>query len=170
MQAIRKVREEFGLTNVIVMIPFCRTVEEGKKVLAVMKEAGLERGKNGLRVYVMAEIPANIILVDEFAKIFDGFSIGSNDLTQLTLGIDRDNGGPIASIANEKNEAVKILIRQLIKGAHKRKRKVGICGQAPSDFPDFAEFVVKEGIDSISLTPDTVLKTILYLGSKKKKK
>ena len=169
-QAIRKVREEFGLTNVIVMIPFCRTVEEGKKVLAVMKEAGLERGKNGLRVYVMAEIPANIILVDEFAKVFDGFSIGSNDLTQLTLGIDRDNGGPIASIANEKNEAVKILIRQLIKGAHKRKRKVGICGQAPSDFPDFAEFVVKEGIDSISLTPDTVLKTILYLGSKGKRK
>jgi len=169
-QAIKKVREEFGLTNVIVMIPFCRTVDEGKKVLAVMKEAGLERGKNGLRVYVMAEIPANIILVDEFAKIFDGFSIGSNDLTQLTLGIDRDNGGPIASIANEKNEAVKTLIRQLIKGAHKRKRKVGICGQAPSDFPDFAEFVVKEGIDSISLTPDTVLKTILYLGSKKKKK
>jgi len=167
-QAIRKVREEFGLTNVIVMIPFCRTVEEGKKVLAVMKEAGLERGKNGLRVFVMAEIPANIILVDEFAKIFDGFSIGSNDLTQLTLGIDRDNGGSISHIANEKNEAVKILIRQLIKGAHKRKRKVGICGQAPSDFPDFAEFVVKEGIDSISLTPDTVLKTMIYLGRKKK--
>ncbi|MFZ2969705.1 MAG: phosphoenolpyruvate synthase [Minisyncoccia bacterium] len=166
-QAIRKVREEFGLTNVIVMIPFCRTVEEGKKVLAVMKEAGLERGKNGLRVYVMAEIPANIILVDEFAKIFDGFSIGSNDLTQLTLGIDRDNGGPISKITNEKNEAVKILIRQLIKGAHKRKRKVGICGQAPSDFPDFAEFVVNEGIDSISLTPDTVLKTMIYLGRKK---
>ncbi|MDF1497951.1 MAG: phosphoenolpyruvate synthase [Patescibacteria group bacterium] len=168
-EAIKKVREEFGLTNVIVMIPFCRTIEEGKKVLAVMKEAGLERGKNGLRVYVMAEIPANIILVDEFAKIFDGFSIGSNDLTQLTLGIDRDNGGAISHIANEKNEAVKILIRQLIKGAHKRKRKVGICGQAPSDFPDFAEFVVNEGIDSISLTPDTVLKTMIYLGKKGKK-
>lgn len=167
-RAIKRVREEFGLTNVIVMIPFCRTVEEGKKVLEVMKEAGLERGKKGLRVYVMAEIPANIILVDEFAKVFDGFSIGSNDLTQLTLGIDRDNGGPIASIANEKNEAVKALIRQLIKGAHKRKRKVGICGQAPSDFPDFAEFVVQEGIDSISLTPDTVLKTMLYLGRKKR--
>ena len=165
-EAIKKVREEFGLTNVIVMVPFCRTVEEGKKVLAVMKEAGLERGKNGLRVYVMAEIPANILLVDEFAKIFDGFSIGSNDLTQLTLGIDRDNGN-LSHIANEKNEAVKILIRQLIKGAHKRKRKVGICGQAPSDFPDFAQFVVKEGIDSISLTPDTVLKTMIYLGKKK---
>ncbi|MEA1936973.1 MAG: phosphoenolpyruvate synthase [Patescibacteria group bacterium] len=165
-EAIKKVREEFGLTNVIVMVPFCRTVEEGKKVLAVMKEAGLERGKNKLRVYVMAEIPANILLVDEFAKIFDGFSIGSNDLTQLTLGIDRDNGN-LSHIANEKNEAVKILIRQLIKGAHKRKRKVGICGQAPSDFPDFAEFVVKEGIDSISLTSDTVLKTMIYLGKKR---
>ncbi len=164
-QAIKKVREEFGLTNVIVMIPFCRTVEEGKKVLAAMKEAGLERGKNSLRVYVMAEIPSNIILVDEFAKIFDGFSIGSNDLTQLTLGIDRDNGG-LSHIANERNEAVKILIKQLIKGAHKRKRKVGICGQAPSDFPDFAEFVIKEGIDSISLTPDTVLKTMIWLGRK----
>ncbi|MCK5475350.1 MAG: phosphoenolpyruvate synthase [Candidatus Pacebacteria bacterium] len=167
-QAIKKVREEFGLTNVIVMVPFCRTVEEGKKVLQVMKEAGLERGKNKLRVYVMAEIPSNIILVDEFAKIFDGFSIGSNDLTQLTMGIDRDNGN-LSHIANEKNEAVKILIRQLIKGAHKRKRKVGICGQAPSDFPEFAEFVVKEGIDSISLTPDTVLKTMIYLGKKGKK-
>jgi len=166
-QAIKKVREEFGLTNVIVMVPFCRTVEEGKKVLEVMREAGLKRGKNKLRVYVMAEIPSNILLVDEFAKIFDGFSIGSNDLTQLTLGIDRDNGN-LSHIANEKNEAVKILIRQLIKGAHKRKRKVGICGQAPSDFPDFAEFVVKEGIDSISLTPDTVLKTMVYLGKKKR--
>ena len=165
-KAIKKVREEFGLTNVIVMVPFCRTVEEGKKVLAVMKEAGLERGKDKLRVYVMAEIPSNILLVDEFAKIFDGFSIGSNDLTQLTLGIDRDNGN-LSHIANEKNEAVKILIKQLIKGAHKRKRKVGICGQAPSDFPDFAEFVVKEGIDSISLTSDTVLKTMIYLGKRK---
>lgn len=163
--AIRKVREEFGLTNVIVMIPFCRTVEEGKKVLAAMEEAGLKRGKNGLKVYVMAEIPSNIILVSEFAKIFDGFSIGSNDLTQLTLGLDRDSG-ILTHIGNEKNEAVKILIRQLIRGAHKRKRKVGICGQAPSDFPDFAEFVVKEGIDSISLNPDTVLKTMVFLGKK----
>lgn len=167
-QAIKKVREKFGLTNVIVMIPFCRTVEEGKKVLAVMKEAGLERGKKGLQVYVMAEIPSNILLVDEFAKIFDGFSIGSNDLTQLTLGIDRDNGGPISSISNEKDEAVKILLKQLIRGAHKRKRKVGICGQAPSDFPDFAEFLVKEGIDSISLSSDTVIKTMIYLGRKRK--
>ncbi|MFA7170192.1 MAG: phosphoenolpyruvate synthase, partial [Candidatus Paceibacterota bacterium] len=162
-EAIKKVREEFGLTNVVVMIPFCRTVDEGRSVLDIMKKFGLERGKNGLRVFVMAEIPANIILVDEFAKIFDGFSIGSNDLTQLTLGLDRDNG-TIAHIGNEKNEAVRILIRQLIKGAHKRNRKVGICGQAPSDFPDYAEWLMKEGIDSISVIPDTVLKTTLNLG------
>jgi pyruvate,water dikinase len=171
-EAIKKVREEFGLTNVIVMIPFCRTLDEGKNVIEIMKSFGLERGKNGLKVYVMAEIPANILLVDEFAKIFDGFSIGSNDLTQLTLGLDRDNSH-IAHIGNEKNEAVRILIRQLIKGAHKRKRKVGICGQAPSDFPDYAEWLMKEGIDSISVTPDTVLKTTLNLssiGAKKKKK
>ncbi|MFA7170435.1 MAG: phosphoenolpyruvate synthase [Candidatus Paceibacterota bacterium] len=162
-EAIKRVREQFGLTNVIVMIPFCRTVDEGKNVLDIMKKFGLERGKNGLKVFVMAEIPANILLVDEFSKIFDGFSIGSNDLTQLTLGLDRDNG-TIAHIGNEKNEAVRILIRQLIKGAHKRKRKVGICGQAPSDFPDYAEWLMKEGIDSISVTPDTVLKTTLNLG------
>lgn len=161
-EAIKRVREQFGLTNVIVMIPFCRTVEEGKNVLDIMKKFGLERGKNGLKVYVMAEIPSNIILVDEFAKLFDGFSIGSNDLAQLTLGLDRDNGH-IAHISNEKNEAVRVLIRQLIKGAHKRKRKVGICGQAPSDFPDFAEWLMKEGIDSISVTPDTVLKTTFNL-------
>jgi pyruvate,water dikinase len=166
-EAIKRVREKFGLTNVVVMIPFCRTLEEGRKVLEIMKKFGLERGKNGLRVFVMAEIPANIILVDEFAKIFDGFSIGSNDLTQLTLGLDRDNG-TLSHIGNEKNEAVRILIKQLIKGAHKRKRKVGICGQAPSDFPDFAEWLMKEGIDSISVTPDTVLKTTLNLGSSKK--
>lgn len=163
--AIKRVREKFGLTNVIVMVPFCRTVEEGKKVLNIMKQAGLERGKQDLRVFVMAEIPANVILVDEFAKIFDGFSIGSNDLAQLTLGMDRDNGN-IAHIANEKNEAVKIMIQNLIKGAHKQKRKVGICGQAPSDFPEFAEWLAQEGIDSISLTPDTVLKTMVQLGGR----
>lgn len=168
-EAIKRVREKFGLTNVVVMIPFCRTIDEGKNVLDIMKKFGLERGKNGLRVFVMAEIPANIILVDEFAKIFDGFSIGSNDLTQLTLGLDRDNS-TIAHIGNEKNEAVRILIRQLIKGAHKRNRKVGICGQAPSDFPDYAEWLMKEGIDSISVTPDTVLKTTLNLSSKNGKK
>ncbi|MDP3056959.1 MAG: phosphoenolpyruvate synthase [bacterium] len=162
-RAIKKVRDTFGFTNVIVMIPFCRTVEEGKKVLEIMAGEGLKQGDNGFKVYVMAEIPANIILAEEFAKIFDGFSIGSNDLTQLTLGLDRDNG-TLAHIGNEKNEAVKILIRQLIKVAHKYNRKVGICGQAPSDFPDFAEFLVQEGIDSISLNPDTVLKTTIMLG------
>lgn len=164
-RAIKKVRDVFGFKNVIVMIPFCRTAEEGKKVLEIMASEGLKQGENGFKVYVMAEIPANIILAEEFAKIFDGFSIGSNDLTQLTLGLDRDNG-TLAHIGNEKNEAVKILISQLIKVAHKYNRKVGICGQAPSDFPDFAEFLVKEGIDSISLNPDTVLKTTMMLGKK----
>jgi pyruvate,water dikinase len=156
--AFRKVREEMGLTNLTVMIPFCRTVEEGKKVQAVMAEAGLRRGKNGLKLYVMCEIPSNVILADEFAKIFDGFSIGSNDLTQLTLGVDRDSG-LVSHLYDERNEAVKTLIRQVIRAAKRNKVKVGICGQAPSDYPDFAAFLVEEGIDSISLNPDTVLKT-----------
>jgi len=157
-EALKKVREQWGLKNVIVMVPFCRTVEEGKKVLVTMKEFGLERGKNGLQVYVMCEIPSNVILAEEFSKIFDGFSIGSNDLTQLTLGVDRDST-LVAHIYDENNEAVKKLIRQVIKVAHKNHCKVGICGQAPSDYPKFAEFLVEEGIDSISLNPDTVLKT-----------
>lgn len=157
-EAIKKVRDEWGLKNIIVMVPFCRTPEEGKRVLAVMKEFGLERGKNGFKVYVMCEIPSNVILAKEYAKIFDGFSIGSNDLTQLTLGVDRDSA-LVSHIYDENNEAVKILIRQVIKVAHQYNRKVGICGQAPSDYPKFAEFLVKEGIDSISLNPDTVLKT-----------
>ncbi|TSC95759.1 MAG: pyruvate, water dikinase [Parcubacteria group bacterium Athens1014_10] len=160
--AIKKVREEFGLTNVIVMIPFCRTIDEGKKVLKIMEEYGLKRGKNGLQVYVMAEIPANIILAEEFAKIFDGFSIGSNDLTQLTLGLDRDSQ-IVSHIFNERNQAVKDLIKQLIQASHKYKRKVGICGQAPSDYVEFAEFLVKQGIDSISLNPDTIIKTTLAI-------
>ncbi len=156
--ALKKVREQWGMKNVIVMIPFCRTVEEGKKVLSTMKEFGLERGKDGLKVYVMCEIPSNVILAEEFSKIFDGFSIGSNDLTQLTLGVDRDSS-LVSHIYDENNEAVKKLIRQVIKVAHKNGCKVGICGQAPSDYPKFAEFLVSEGIDSISLNPDTVLKT-----------
>jgi pyruvate,water dikinase len=170
-QALKKVRDEFGLSNVKIMIPFCRTVEEGQKVLKIMEENGLKRGKNGLQVYVMAEIPANIILAEKFAKIFDGFSIGSNDLTQLTLGIDRDSGGTleVAGVSNEKNEAVKILIKQLIKVAKKTKTKVGICGQAPSDFPDFAEFLVDCGIDSISLIPDSIIKTTITVLKQEKK-
>ncbi len=170
-QAIKKVRETMGLDNVIVMVPFCRTIEEGKKVLKIIDKAGLRRPKKNikpLKVYVMCEIPSNIVLADEFAKIFDGFSIGSNDLTQLTLGLDRDSN-LVAHIFDERNEAVKRLIRQVIKVAHKHKRKIGICGQAPSDFPEFARFLVKEGIDSISLTPDTIIKTTIDILKTEKK-
>jgi len=149
------------------MIPFCRTVEEGEKVLVQMEKFGLERGKNNLEVYVMCEIPSNVILAREFSKIFDGFSIGSNDLTQLTLGVDRDSA-KVAHIYDERNEAVKELIRQVIQKAHQAKRKVGICGQAPSDFLDFAEFLVREKIDSISLNPDTVIKTMSEIGKMEK--
>lgn len=161
-KALKKVRDEMGLTNMKIMIPICRTIEEGKKVLELLATHGLKQGKNGLEVYVMAEIPANIILADRFAKIFDGFSIGSNDLTQLTLGIDRDAGSlKVAGVSNEKNDAVKSLIRYLIKVGKHTKTKVGICGQGPSDFPDFARFLVECGIDSLSLNPDTVIKTTI---------
>jgi pyruvate,water dikinase len=167
-EALKKVREEWGLKNVIIMVPFCRTVEEGKKVLAVMKEFGLERGKNGLQVYVMCEIPSNVILAKEYCEIFDGFSIGSNDLTQLTLGVDRDSA-LVSHVYDEKNLAVKTLIRDVIQTAHKYGKKVGICGQAPSDYPEFAEFLVQEGIDSISLNPDTVLSTRKRIAEMEKK-
>ncbi|OGL77523.1 phosphoenolpyruvate synthase [Candidatus Uhrbacteria bacterium RIFCSPHIGHO2_12_FULL_54_23] len=160
--ALKKVREEMGLLNIKVMVPFCRTVEEGKRVIAEMKKNGLVRGKSGLEVYVMAEIPSNVILADKFSAIFDGFSIGSNDLAQLTLGLDRDSG-LVASVGDERNLAVKRMMSMVIKTAKKYKRKIGICGQAPSDFPAIAEFLVKEGIDSISLQPDTVLKTTLQV-------
>jgi len=172
-KALRRVRDEMGLTNLKIMVPFCRTIQEGKNVLDIMEKNGLKRGKNGLEVYVMAEIPTNIILAHEFAKIFDGFSIGSNDLTQLTLGIDRDAGGTldVAGASNEKNESVKILIKYLIEAGKETGRKVGICGQAPSDFPDFAQFLVECGIDSISLIPDTVIKTTMaVLQTEKKRK
>ena len=165
--AVKKVRDTMGLANLKVMVPFCRTPEEGKKVILEMQKNGLRQGENGLEVYVMCEIPSNVILAEEFAKVFDGFSIGSNDLTQLTLGLDRDSG-IVTHIANEKNEAVKRLISQVIKVAKAKKRKIGICGQAPSDFPDFAEFLVEEGIDSISLNPDTVLKTRQAIAKKEK--
>lgn len=166
-KAFKKVRDVMGLTNVKIMIPFCRTIKEGKEVLAQMKKHGLSRGRNGLEVYVMCEIPSNVILAEEFSKIFDGFSIGSNDLTQLTLGVDRDSA-KVAHVYDERNEAVKELIRQVIRKAHASHRKVGICGQAPSDFLDFAKFLVEEGIDSISLNPDTVIKTTLEISKMEK--
>lgn len=167
-RAIRQVREDMGLTNVKVMIPFCRTTEEAEKVLKEMKKNGLERGKNGLQVYVMCEIPSNVILAEEFSKFFDGFSIGSNDLTQLTLGLDRDSA-LLSSIFDERNEAVKKLIKQVIEVAHKKRRKIGICGDAPSTYPEFARFLVECGIDSISLNPDAVIKTTLSIAEEEKK-
>ena len=158
-EAMRVVRDELGLTNVKLMIPFCRTVEEGKKVLEVMNTYGLERGKNGLEVYVMAEIPSNVILAEDFAGIFDGFSIGSNDLTQLTLGIDRDSA-IVSDLFDENNKAVKNMLSSVIQAAKKAGKKIGLCGQAPSDYPGFAQFLVDEGIDSISFNPDALLKGI----------
>jgi pyruvate,water dikinase len=158
--AVKRVRERFGLTNLKLMVPFCRTPEEGQRVLDAMREGGLVRGENGLEVYVMAEIPSNILLAERFARIFDGFSIGSNDLTQLTLGIDRDSA-TVAPLFDERNEAVKWSCARLIEVAHAAGRKVGICGQAPSDFPDFAAFLVGKGIDSISLSPDALARTIV---------
>ena len=165
-KAMKKVREEMGLTNLKLMIPFCRTIEEGLKVQAEMKKHKLERGKKGLQIYVMCEIPSNVVLGEEFCKIFDGFSIGSNDLTQLTLGVDRDSE-LVRHVFDERNEAVKTLVRNIIAIGKKKKRKVGICGQAPSDYPEFARFLAKEGIDSMSLNPDTVIKTTMDLTSKK---
>lgn len=157
--AIKKVREQMGLHNVVVMVPFCRTVEELIKVQAVMNEYGLKRGENGLEIFLMAELPSNIIMAEEFSQHIDGFSIGSNDLTQLTLGLDRDSS-LVAHLYDERNPAVKRLIGNLIDTAKRNNVKVGICGQGPSDFPDFAQFLVEKGIDSISVTPDSVIKTI----------
>jgi pyruvate,water dikinase len=159
-RALKQVREEMGLVNVIPMIPFCRTVGEGEKVLAEMDKNGLKRGENGLHVYVMCEIPNNVILIDEFSKLFDGFSIGSNDLTQLTLGVDRDSA-LVAHVFDERDPGVMWLISQVIEGGKRNRRHSGICGQAPSDYPEFAAFLVREGIDSISLNPDSVMKITL---------
>lgn len=169
LKAMRRVREDMGLVNVKLMIPFCRDIEEAKKVLAIMKKNGFERGKDGFEVYSMIEIPSNVILADQFAELFDGFSIGSNDLTQLTLGVDRDNH-LVSHIYNEQNDAVKALIEYVVKAAKASKTKVGICGQAPSDYPEFAEFLVECGIDSMSLTPDTVVKTTILVNKKENKK
>lgn len=158
-KAIKRVRETMGLTNLKIMVPFCRTVKEGKKVLSVMEENGLKRGKNGLEVYTMVEIPSNVILAEEFAKIFDGFSIGSNDLTQLTLGIDRDSE-IMGKLFDENDPAAKRMVAMAIQSAKKTNTKIGLCGQAPSDFPEFAKFLVEEGIDSISFNPDALLQGI----------
>ena len=166
-KALLKARGEMGLTNIKVMVPFCRTPEEGKKVIATMAEFGLVQGENELQVYVMCEIPSNVIAADSFADVFDGFSIGSNDLTQLTLGLDRDSD-LVAHIFDERNEAVKSMVAQVIDVAKRRGRKIGICGQAPSDFPEFATFLVECGINSISLIPDTVIKTRLAIAQKEK--
>jgi len=166
--ALKRAREHMGFTNIIPMVPFCRTVAEGKKVLDEMACNGLKRGENGLKIYVMCEIPSNCILFKQFAEIFDGFSIGSNDLTQLTLGVDRDSA-LVEGLFDERNEAVKALIRKVIKNARKMNFPVGICGQAPSDYPDFTEFLVSEGITSISLNPDSILKMILTVANLEKK-
>lgn len=166
-RAIKRVREEMGMTNVIVMIPFCRTLEEADRVIEALADNGLRRREKELKVYVMCEIPSNVILAEEFAERFDGFSIGSNDLTQLVLGIDRDSA-ELARLFDERNEAVKKMIRTLIEKAHSAGVKVGICGQAPSDYPDFAEFLVEAGIDSISLNPDSVIEVIRHVAETEK--
>lgn len=153
-RAIRRLREELGFTNVVVMIPFCRSIAEADRVLEVMAENGLRRRENGLEVYVMCEIPSNVVLAEAFAERFDGFSIGSNDLTQLTLGIDRDSG-LLAEQFDERDPAVKWMIRHVIEASHEHGAKVGLCGQAPSDHPEFARFLVGCGIDSMSVTPDS---------------
>ena len=166
-KAMKIVREDMGLSNVIPMIPFCRTPEEGKQVISVMKENGLNReADKELKIYVMCEIPSNILLADEFLEIFDGMSIGSNDLTQLVMGLDRDSG-IVTHIANENNPSVKKLVAQIIQKCKEKGKYIGICGQAPSDYPEFAQFLVDEGIESMSLNPDTVIKIIMALGEKK---
>ncbi len=167
-EAIKKVRDIFGLKNIKLMIPFCRTVEEGKKVLGIMKEYDLEKGKDDLEVYVMCEIPSNVISAEQFLEIFDGMSIGSNDLTQLILGLDRDSS-LITKVGDERNPAVKEMIRKVIDICRKKKKYCGICGEAPSYYPEFAEFLVEERIESISLNPDTIVKTRLLISKKEKK-
>jgi pyruvate,water dikinase len=155
---MKRVRDEMGLSNVILMIPFCRRVDEAKRVLDYMAQLGLTRGENELEIYVMCEIPNNVIQIDGFSEYFDGFSIGSNDLTQLTLGVDRDSA-IIAEDFDERDPGVKEMIRLAVEGARRNGKHCGLCGQAPSDYPEMAEFLVEIGIDSMSLNPDTVLQT-----------
>ncbi len=164
-QALKRVRDEMGLTNVEIMIPFVRTLTEAELVIKALKANGLERGKNGLRLIMMCEVPSNALLAEQFLQYFDGFSIGSNDMTQLTLGVDRDSGGPIAATFDERNPAVKVMLHLAISACRKHNKYVGICGQGPSDHPDFAKWLVEEGIDTISLNPDTVIETWLYLAN-----
>lgn len=156
--AMQRVREDMGLTNVKAMIPFCRTVEEGEKVIALMAEFGLPQGENDLEIYAMCELPANVVFADEFLQVFDGYSIGSNDLTQLALGLDRDSE-MVAHLFDERNGAVEKMVAMAIEAAQRCGKKIGICGQAPSDYPEFARFLVEKGINSISLNPDTVIQT-----------
>lgn len=166
-KAIKRAREEMGFNNIKVMVPFCRTLEEGEKVIAIMEKNGLNRGENGLEIYVMVEIPSNVLLAEKFAELFDGFSIGSNDLTQLTLGVDRDSE-LMGDLFNENNEAVKQLIERAIKSARKTNTKIGLCGQAPSDFLEFSTFLIKAGIDSISFNPDAIIKGIANMNTSEK--
>jgi pyruvate,water dikinase len=166
-QAMRRVREDMGLANVEIMIPFVRTLDEAKRVIALLRDNGLERGKDGLRVIMMCELPSNSILADRFLEHFDGFSIGSNDLTQLTLGVDRDSGGPIASTFDERDDAVKQMLSLAIEACQRNNRYIGICGQGPSDHPDLAKWLVEKGIESMSLNPDTVVETWLMLAGKR---
>ena len=163
-EAIKKVRNQMGLTNVEVMVPFVRTLCEAEKVIALLKQNGLERGTDGLKIIMMCELPSNALLAEQFLEHFDGFSIGSNDLTQLTLGLDRDSG-LIAQLFDERNPAVKALLHQAIQTCRKAGKYIGICGQGPSDHPDFAKWLMDEGIDSVSLNPDSVLDTWMFLAN-----
>ena len=167
-RALKRVRDEMGLTNVEIMIPFVRTLAEAEAVVKALKANGLERGKNGLRLIMMCEVPSNALLAEQFLKYFDGFSIGSNDMTQLTLGVDRDSGGPIATTFDERNPAVKVMLHLAISACRRLNKYIGICGQGPSDHPDFAQWLVEEGIETISLNPDTVIETWLYLAKEVK--
>jgi len=165
--AMKRVRDVMGFTNVELMVPFIRTVREAQEVIGLLREQGLERGKNGLRIIMMCEIPSNAILAERFLEHFDGFSIGSNDMTQLTLAVDRDSGGPIATTFDERDDAVKVMLSLAIAACRKAGKYAGICGQGPSDHPDLAQWLLAQGIESMSLNPDTVVDTWLMLAKKK---